>query len=106
MILSDDEEMIDWSPIKIVPAPDLTKEDPSQRTVDRIEETETDESKLKVIDGLDGDILKFIDSKLREKYPHLYDKVRNEFQEIHPEPPIAIAPFENKEKEIVEETEG
>lgn len=106
MILTDDEEIINWSPIKIVAAPDLTKEDPLKRAEDRSDEPDSDDNKMKVIDALDGDILKLIDSKLREKYPHLYDKVRNEFQDVQPEPPIAIAPFENKEKEIVEESEG
>ena len=102
MTLAEEEEELNWSPIKIIQAPDLTKEDPSKRSEGKSDDAENEENEIKMINALDGEnLIKYIDLKLKEKYPHIYNNVG-----INSKPPIAIAPFDNKPKEVVEETEG
>ncbi len=76
-----DEDENKQEVMKIVAAPDLTKEDLESRSTlqDDTSEEENENIKLKM-DSFNQDLLDLFGEALKKKYPHIYDVVRKEHQ--------------------------
>lgn len=95
--------------IKIIPAPDLTKEDPEHRSKIQNEETDGERNKISLdFDPIDADLLNFIEKTLKMKYPMIFNGLKEQLsgdvlsKEEEEEKPASVEVLED----TAEETEG